>query len=417
MLIFYYFFILIALLYFFKHISFSFREGILIGLIFVTFALNSLPWNILPSGMSVVFNLVFLFLAFIQNLFINKERALQNYKINEHIVYTFIFLGLLIFYIPFSEAQQYGIVKTSLFFLNNLLPILALLCFSPFTNRDYKIIYFTIIAGAFLSLFKIFSSVDLNTDRIEESPIILAENVGLGACLIWVSFLHNNNNAIFNRKIFYGILFSVFLIGMFLTGSRGPILTLLFLMIFSVLMYSNNKKRIMALILKIGIIISSIIVISRFFSINFMSFPSVNRILNSISIFSQGGAAEVDETRSNLLLLAWEGFKKSNGLGIGTGGFANLYGREGTYPHNVFFEIGVELGIVGLLLFFIILIRNIIRMKRKLSSTNLVNSYQAPLYSLWLFILGGAMVSGDISMNIFWVAMIFIWLPVLEEKQ
>ena len=114
--------------------------------------------------------------------------------------------------------------------------------------------------------------------------------------------------------------------------------------------------------------------------------------------------------------MAWEGFVASDGLGVGTGGFAGLYGtRAREYPHNLILEVAVEQGILGLAVLMVILSMTLLRLIR-VSRKPGVDLYGKALLSLWFYGLFNALVSGDIATNqILWVTAGMVWLVPGQE--
>ena len=129
--------------------------------------------------------------------------------------------------------------------------------------------------------------------------------------------------------------------------------------------------------------------------------------------FLSGDSARIDRFRVSI-----DGFLDSYGLGVGTGGFAHIYGASGKeYPHNIVLEVAVEQGLLGL--FTLLVLFGIVRRK-----INLVYRYEDQDYvvfgqliaSIWFYMLINAFVSSDISGNHgVWVSPSLLWM--LPRKQ
>ncbi|MEZ4698176.1 MAG: O-antigen ligase family protein [Rhodothermales bacterium] len=119
-----------------------------------------------------------------------------------------------------------------------------------------------------------------------------------------------------------------------------------------------------------------------------------------ISLYlSETGTNTSDLERIRRFDTAWTNIVKSGGLGIGTGGFASLYGYEfREYPHNVFLEVVLELGVLGfaVLMGLVAVVLLMMYRRRKMARTSF---YIQGLFGLWLYSMFNAMVSGDIASN------------------
>lgn len=115
------------------------------------------------------------------------------------------------------------------------------------------------------------------------------------------------------------------------------------------------------------------------------------------------------ETSDEARLVMWEqsiNLIENHPFGIGWG----MYDPPGSeihgYPHNFFLEIGVEGGLIPLLLISVLFIVTIIR--GVVRSQNIQN---ATFLGLFIFAVFNAMVSGDINGNrLLWLALFVIWV-------
>jgi O-antigen ligase len=127
------------------------------------------------------------------------------------------------------------------------------------------------------------------------------------------------------------------------------------------------------------------------------------------------------------------GFKKSTGrsyllesstkdmmnrpLGVGSGNFVEytdrsdlLKNRNLYYPHNLFFEIATEFGIITLLLFLVYLIQSIylsfrINLLDKLKTGNM-------MFYTFVFLFLNSMISGDLND----ARLLFVFIPLMLVK-
>jgi len=94
-----------------------------------------------------------------------------------------------------------------------------------------------------------------------------------------------------------------------------------------------------------------------------------------------------------------------NIVGLGIGGFSVFYNGydapRGLYPHNIFLEIGSELGILGLFAFIFVICKSIIVAFDNIKKSKLEWNYYINISLLMslIFMLINSSVSGDINDN------------------
>lgn len=125
------------------------------------------------------------------------------------------------------------------------------------------------------------------------------------------------------------------------SNSRSPILGIFLGMLF---VYSKNINRLIPIALSTGFI--ALIIISFF----------PDEITNITNRFYKDGELANDESRELLRQLAFDGFINSPVIGS-----YHVEPVSGSYPHNIFFDTAMSLGILGLAPLIIILINVAIR--------------------------------------------------------
>jgi O-antigen ligase len=174
-------------------------------------------------------------------------------------------------------------------------------------------------------------------------------------------------------------------------GSRGPVVAFLIGAIALIaLTAASGRARRRLLLVSGGILVAAVVVplVVPSASIG----RSLSTLLGSSSGLSSNG-------RSALWAQAYTGFGQHALLGVGTGGFASLNPAQ-TYPHNLLLEMGVEVGVVGLLLVVGIiasLTTRLVRAWRAASERDKLDA--AVLITLFLTALINALFSGAIQDN------------------
>jgi O-antigen ligase len=319
---------------------------------------------------------------------------------------------ILIAFLLVSRNPGYGLSVTLGFFVKGVLPVLALGGLAPFDKRDVRLVFITILVGGCLMALAGASWATsheiwrLSYDD-ESSPITVARVIGLGATLLMLHTLLRPRLG--PLKIITRLLVaSVLLYIIALTGSRGPlvasILSVLVASLFLGLRTTTRSRLLLTLILALIVLTGSVFLLPA----RALEQSGIERIIDRFQTF---GSNASDRTRLEMIDTAWEGFLSSSGLGVGTGGFATLYGVEGrAYPHNIVLEVAAGQGIVGLVVLVIILTLIVWRMVR-LPPDHTLDANGKALLGLWFFALFNAFVSMDIVGNYFlWMSGGLVWL-------
>ncbi|MEG8947232.1 O-antigen ligase family protein [Rosettibacter firmus] len=199
------------------------------------------------------------------------------------------------------------------------------------------------------------------------------------------------------KKVFY-FSFTAFILTITLiyTSHRattiGLILSLIILLILSKQKLTHNN-----LIIFTGVLIVSLLVVTKFNLIEKRNYELIDFVLSNKTT-----DASIN-TRLELYKISFELIKKNPVTGIGFGGFKSYYKSDLPmklkYPHNLFLETQVELGIIGSILLFALIyliLKNTIKYSRLI--------FVFALFSLWL-----SLFSKDLTtQNLLFINIIFI---------
>jgi hypothetical protein len=342
--------------------------------------------------------------------------------------YTLALMALaliMLMYLLLSDNFSYGISKTAFFVIKGLLPVLAVGSLSPLEKKDIRFVCRTIIIGAFLMVIKLYAFGDISAERAtigdEASPINVARTIGLGITLLSYELIFSRKRPTFSSLVTVLILGAA-CFAVLTTGARGPLFGILFGLVGVFLFLTPGVWSRLKVLMKTAtlslILLSSIWVLP----LDIESYQGIKRIANYVNTIGDNTS---DRSRIERYEVAIDGFVEVKGLGIGTGAFATLYGVEGrAYPHNLFLEVMVEQGIVGVAILIVILWLPLSRAVFKSLSVSLKEPIR-PLTAMWFFALFNSFVSMDISGNSqLWVSGGLIYclaqtshLPVLSEAQ
>lgn len=166
-----------------------------------------------------------------------------------------------------------------------------------------------------------------SADRLsfaDNNPIWMARDIGLLGLASFALFLRYPRARLI--LIGFGL---VSIVGIVLTGSRGPLLALVVAVVAGGLLFRYQNKH---LLIGAGLLAALIVGILLYQS----------GLLGSVRGLSFGGESdETEAIRKDLFAYAWYLIRQSPG-GVGIGRYSYYWF---TYPHNIFLEVGAEWGL------------------------------------------------------------------------
>lgn len=223
-------------------------------------------------------------------------------------------------------------------------------------------------------------------------------------CTIFLSYLIIVSK---RRKLLNILMYFYSIILILLFGNRfALVIAILDLLVFYYFFEKSNRKKIAAyiLIISLGILFYLniqpllILINELFLKLDYRVY-GITRLLESLKLNIDSG--DVSNGRISIYTEAINIILK-NPLGIGIWGYLSEVKSKwlmlGYYPHNIFIEIGMHWGIIGLIVFIIILLKvgyRIITMEN--------SSYK--LFLIALILLNTKLLLSDtyISYNMFWM--------------
>jgi O-antigen ligase len=279
-------------------------------------------------------------------------------------------------FIPGEGFSEYGLFKLVVFFLKGVLPSALFIIWLD--NREeelqkLELIFF--IFGLFLSLLTVYNYFifhEARTSVLGINPIWLARYIAIGLiALVNLSF-----------KYYYKILLGIIMfMGMLPTGSRGPLLILILVLLIRIILYLKEKYpgRGYLVLLVVVLILVSVIIYQDFFT------RGSENILEEHNV----------RVRIDLYREAFADFMNNPISGSGSGSFNY---QIHNYPHNIILELLAETGLIGLILFFYAL--------KPGETFNFKNRFS----DYFVFAFLASLVSGDIAKNSFIVPLCFLVL-------
>lgn len=273
---------------------------------------------------------------------------------------AFLLLALLLIRFGPSPAQSWGSTKLQLYVADNLLFLLAAVFVGVDPDRRRLFLYVSLAvftAGALYLVFQLLTgSARMQFSgrfaiSAQEGPIYLGRDSATGVMIATFLVLVAKTRRV---RLLAGIAVPVLLISLIAAGSRGPAVAFVvgFGAMLALIAAGGRARRrlgiVVALLLAAAVLVPLLVpgsAIGR----------SLSTIVGSASGLSSNG-------RSSIWSEAYTAFSQHAVFGLGTGGFAAV-DPVFQYPHNIFLEVAVELGIIGL----VALVTMIVSMMRRLA--------------------------------------------------
>jgi len=213
--------------------------------------------------------------------------------------------------------------------------------------------------------------------------------IALGLIVLMACILSKDYDLCGFNYIYSSTIFLIMSAALLLSGARGPLIAVTFSVLIGALMLRRMNRLLLFLLLLTSISIP-------FLRNSYIEARTLNRLLLLVSV--EGGGASAQGR-----LLRWKDalslLHDSPIIGGGLGSFYYYFGNidaEADYPHNIFLEVASETGMIGLILFIIVLVFPLIIHKpftyrRSASLTTLLMLFSATTVF--------ALLSGDIADN------------------
>lgn len=250
----------------------------------------------------------------------------------------------------------------------------------------------------------------------------LALGSTVGISIIILNFLYFVNEKNSNKTLFFIFIILQMTIALLISGGRMPLLSLIivftFYFAFSLISITKNiyiRKGIKKLALLILFLSPLIIILGKIGMFDVV-------LIRLSELFKSIDSDTSALGRLNRYMVALDMWGKKPLIGNGIGSFSLFYNGVDMrdYPHNIFLEILSELGIVGFVVFFLLIINSLyngwILFKKKFKA---IDSLQMTLILAFLYLFINANVSGDINDNrlMFTFISLLSISPFMERKE
>lgn len=303
-------------------------------------------------------------------------------KLHPVLLVPFFFLGVGLHAMAIPTATPYGEIKLDTWFTATLLTAVA-----ASLLRDERSIYTFartwLIAAGLLSVITVLGFAGGRGDGFDSNPIWLARAMATG--LVMALFLVMQRDL---RTWVFVAITILLVVGIFATGSRGPILAVgvgaIALVVFT---RRHRIRRILGIAVGAGV---------SYWAVTVLPFFASSRI---VTLIEDG---DNDASRSLFWSLTTEVIRHyPEGVGIGNWSLVAGAPRQFFYPHNMFLEVFAELGIWFGCALIVVVMANLIKL--------LTRSREMPIAILvFALIVTEAVqisVSGDLNARTFWFLM------------
>jgi O-antigen ligase len=302
--------------------------------------------------------------------------------------------------LPASGDYAYGLNKIELFVLVGVVPYIVGIVVG-YVRRDmelfFRVYVFMAVAAALYNAFLIATGgADKQfSDRysIDASVDVIGLGRTMGEISLILLFLLVRAVTVRRRLLICAALAPV-AITFVSSGSRGPVIGLV-VALPSVLLWKAASP---AMARRLA---WSLLAVGALAVVAVVALVPPEATQRSLSIFQT--TQETGDTSRIVLwgeaITAFSSNLTHTLVGVGTGGYASLATTGANYPHNIFLEVGSELGVLGLLALAAFVISVVVRLLRMVAAGGENAGWSGLLLTLFVFSLVNAQFSGDIPYN------------------
>jgi O-antigen ligase len=410
------------------------KKNILWYLLSFTFILN-LSVGMISNFSTIVFVLkifcsLFLFFLISIDIKINQikiKELLREQNPKYLMVVLASFTGYLLITVTYSKDPIYGLQKI-LNFLTITIPLIIAFYYFLITHTEEKLRVFinALVIITFISLTLILIEYPFQPGLVYEfkpnrwSQVIYGRIIGLSSLALLLYSIRLNN---YKSAFFYSFFSALAAYALFLSTHRSSLISLGIMMVVvggSLVVggkrgevRGQNINPIISLLTVIGLTLVLIFILPKpeIVSVRYNNLAAVEEL-------NFGGDGPI-LSRIEALKLSWQMFLDNPVFGVGFGGFKayNSVTEFLKYPHNIFIEMAVEGGIVGLLVLsamLYVLFRSVYRFT-KCHPEFISGSGILPLASYSLLL---ALFSKDLSsQTVLWIFIAFMGMSSVRGSK
>lgn len=267
-------------------------------------------------------------------------------------IWLLIFLIVLVGGSYLSPDSQSGVKKAILFAIAVVLPYMMARIFFK-TYKQVKVFLITILslaAGIAIILIIMSFLPTYTTGRLlffEANPIPTGTLLAVGLIIAVIGLSSDLLSKSRQSKVICIVVILLCLLGMFLSGVRGPFVSVLVGLAFYLLIQYIRQPRV--LISMVGIALFFLVTFNIWYPVIVSKVPNIRAYSPEALIQGKSVKERLERYQGAIKLFAQRPL-----LGGGTNSYEQRTKLD-EYPHNIFLEIISENGLIGLLIFFVFL--------------------------------------------------------------
>lgn len=334
-------------------------------------------WRI-PEWSKYVLNLYLLFCIIL--FFSGFYTPSPNYGWQK--IMRFIVFNSTMFITPFIIIKNIGDSKQILLWFRNILIVFG-------TVMMVYILYFLAISSGISLLIRV--------SILGANPIAVAFILAIASGMMIILMVRCK----IKKWILYLPILTFLLVGLIMTGSRGPILSLLLGSIFFLLIFErkNRKRIIWSGGILVFLLVGIMLILPENFTTRYLEYTTGDLVIQREGV-----------KRVSTIAMRWQYWELSISewlrnfrtviVGVGSGGFSSFYILRDYrfYPHNIFIEVLLELGVIGISILLLLWYKVGHMVLQKLNSVN-----YSIISSMWIIAMlisfFAAQFSGSIHDN------------------
>ena len=316
-------------------------------------------------------------------------------------IMRFIVFNTTMFITPIIIIKSIGDSKRILLWFRNLLIVIVV------TMMGY-ILYFLVISSGISLLIRV--------SILGANPITVGSFLGIGAGMMVILI----SRSAYKYWLLYIPILGMLIIAIIATGSRGPLLSFLFgVLLFGIFFEKANQKQLLLFFsFSIVFLVIALLVLPENLTGRYLNYTTGDLVIQREGVKRLSTIA-MRLQYWELSVTEWLHSIKTVLIGVGSGGFSSFFILRDYkfYPHNMFVEVLLELGLIGLslLVIFWYKITRILFYIKKIESISIISA-------MWIVVaiisFLGAQFSGDINGNrVVWMFAAIALTSVYCEKK
>jgi O-antigen ligase len=295
-----------------------------------------------------------------------------------------------------SLDPSYGSTKLQLYVADNLIFMVgAIFVGADVESRRLflKITLAVVAAGAVYLLFELVTGAAKEqfsgrfSITAQEGPIYLGRDSATGVLIATWLILASTGRT----RVLAALALPLLIVSLIAAGSRGPVVA--FVVGFAVMLALAARTR------RARRRIGAVVVLLLFAAVLVPLLLPGSAVGRSLSTIIGSASGLSSNGRSAIWAQAWTEFSRHLTFGIGTGGYGAI-DPINAYPHNILLEVGVELGVIGLVALVVMIGSMLRRLLAVWRSSRTDISLEASLFiGLFAMALVNAFFSGAIQDN------------------